>query len=160
MTKSRYMLFSNFGWPYETSAAMTHIVFAGLLEKYPNLKIITHHCGAMIPFFEERIIGAYDHAMQLRGAPYARELTKPPIEYFKRFYADTAVYGSTPALMCGLAFFGIERMVFGTDMPYDSEMGDRYTRQTIHSIERMPISEAERKIIFETNARKLLRLEV
>jgi aminocarboxymuconate-semialdehyde decarboxylase len=114
----------------------------------------------MIPFFEERIIGAYDHAMQLRGAPYARELTKPPIEYFKRFYADTAVYGSTPALMCGLAFFGIERMVFGTDMPYDSEMGDRYTRQTIHSIERMPISEAERKIIFETNARKLLRLEV
>ncbi len=158
MNKSRYMLFSNFGWPYETSAAMTHIVFAGILEKHPNFKIITHHCGGMVPFFEERIIGAYDHASILRGAPYARNLTKQPIEYYRMFYADTAVYGSTAALMCGHAFFGTDRLVFGTDMPYDSEMGDRYTRQTIQSIDRMTIPDADKRLIYEGNARKMLKL--
>lgn len=156
--KSKYMIFSNFGWPYDTTVAMTRLVFSGVLKKYPNLKIITHHCGGMVPYFEQRIIGAYDHATILRGAEYNKNLSKPPIEYFKMFYGDTAIYGSTPGLMCGYAFFGAEHMLFGTDMPYDSEFGDRYTRQTIQSIEQMPISDLEKKKIFEDNARKLLHL--
>jgi len=158
--KSKYMIFSNFGWPYETTAAMTRLVFAGVLEKYPSLKIITHHCGGMVPFFEQRIIGAYDHARILRHADYTETLSKPPVEYFRMFYADTAIYGSIPGLMCGYAFFGAEHMLFGTDMPYDSEFGDRYTRQTIRSIEQMDISDLEKKKIFEDNARRLLRLPI
>lgn len=156
--KSKYMIFSNFGWPYETTVAMTRLVFSGVLEKYPNLKIITHHCGGMVPYFEQRIIGAYDHAEKLRGAVYNKELTKPPIEYFRMFYNDTAIYGSTPGLMCAYAFCGADHLLFATDMPYDSEFGDRYTRQTIQSIERMNISDLEKKKIFEGNARRLLKL--
>lgn len=155
--KSKYMIFSNFGWPYETTVAMTRLVFSGVLEKYPSLKIITHHCGGMIPYFEQRIVGAYDHAEKLRGAAYRKGLSKPPIEYFRMFYYDTAVYGSTPALICAYAFCGVDKMLFGTDMPYDSELGDRYTRQTIQSIQRMPISEPEKDKIFEGNARRILR---
>jgi len=158
--RSRYMIFSNFGWPYETTVAMTRLVFNGILERYPNLKIITHHCGGMVPYFEQRIIGSYDHAEILRGAKYKQGLTKAPIEYFKMFYYDTAIYGSTPGLMCGYAFCGADHMLFGTDMPYDSQLGDRYTRQTIQSIEQMDISELERKKIFEDNARSLLRLPI
>jgi len=158
--RSRYMIFHIFGWPYETSAAMTRLVFSGILERYPNLKFITHHCGAFVPYFEQRIIGAYDHAEMLRGAKYKQGLTKAPIEYFKMFYYDTAIYGSTPALMCGYAFCGADHMVFATDMPYDSQLGDRYIRQTIEAIEQMDIGDLDKKKIFEVNARKLLRLPI
>lgn len=156
--RSRYMIFHIFGWPYETAAAVTRLVFSGVLERYPNLKIITHHAGGMIPYLEERITGAYDHAEVLRRAKYGQGLTKPPIEYFKMFYYDTAIYGSTPSLMCAYAFCGADHMLFGTDMPYDSQLGERYTRQTIEAIERMDISELGKKEIFEDNAKKLLRL--
>ena len=157
---SRYMIFHIFGWPYETAAAMTRLVFSGILEKYPNLKIITHHCGGMVPFLEQRIIGAYDHAEMLRGAKYKQGLTRAPIEYFKMFYYDTAIYGNTPALMCTFAFCGVDHMLFGTDMPFDSQFGERYTRQTIEAIEQMDVSDLEQKKIFEDNARKLLRLPI
>ncbi|MFC2021010.1 amidohydrolase family protein [Chloroflexota bacterium] len=159
-SRSRYMIFSNLGWPYETASFMTRLVFSGVLEKYPNLKIITHHCGGMIPFLEQRIVGSYDHAKILRGANYLEELTKPHIDYFKMFYYDTALYGSTPALMCGYDFCGANNLLFGTDMPFDSEFGDRYTRQTIQSIEQMSISEQDKQKIFEDNARRLLHLPV
>ncbi|MBI2287546.1 MAG: amidohydrolase, partial [Chloroflexi bacterium] len=157
-TRSRYMIFSNFGWPYETTVAITRLVFSGILEKYPNLKFITHHCGGMVPFFEQRIIGAYDHATILRGAKYQEGLTKEPIEYFKMFYYDTAIYGSTPGLMCGYAFCGADHMLFATDFPFDSEVGERYTWQTIQSIEQMTIGNNEKTRIFEGNIRRLLRL--
>lgn len=157
--RSKYMLFSNFGWPYETAVAMTRLVFAGVLEKWPNLKFITHHAGGMVPFFEQRIVGAYDHAMLKRGAKYNSRNSQPPITYFKKFYADTAVYGSTPALMCAQAFFGTEHMLFGTDMPYDSENGARYTRQTIQSVKDMAVSEEDKEKIFSGNAIRLLRLK-
>jgi predicted TIM-barrel fold metal-dependent hydrolase len=158
--RSKYMIFHIFGWPYETAAAMTRLVFSGILERYPNLKFITHHCGSMVPYLEQRIIGAYDHAEMLRGAKYKQGLTKAPIEYFKMFYYDTAIYGSTPALMCAYAFCGPKHMLFATDFPYDSQFGERYTRQTIKSIDEMNISEMEKKMIFEENARRLLRLPI
>jgi predicted TIM-barrel fold metal-dependent hydrolase len=158
--RSKYMIFHIFGWPYETAAAMTRLVFSGVLEKYPNLKIITHHCGSMVPYLEQRIIGAYDHAEMLRGAKYKQGLTKSPIDYFKMFYYDTAIYGSTPGLMCAYAFCGADHLLFATDFPYDSQFGERYIRQTIQSVDQMTISDLEKKMIFEENARKLLRLPI
>ncbi len=158
--RSRYMIFSNLGWPYETAVFMTRLVFSKVLEKYPNLKIITHHCGGMIPFLAQRMVGSYDHADILRGAKYKHGFTKPHIDYFKMFYYDTALYGNTPGLMCGYDFCGADHLVFGTDFPFDSEFGDRYTRQTIHSIEQMQISEVDRKKIFEDNAKRLLHLTI
>ncbi len=156
--RSRYMIFSNLGWPYETATFMTRLVFSGILQKYPNLKIITHHCGGMIPFLARRMEGSYDHAVQLRGAKYTQELSKPHLDYFKMFYYDTAIYGSTPGLMCGYEFCSGDKMVFATDFPFDSEYGDRYTKQTIQSIEQMPVSDTDKKKIFEDNARRLLHL--
>lgn len=52
---SKYMIFLLFGWPYETTVAMTRLVFSGVLERYPNLKFITHHCGAMVPYLHQRL---------------------------------------------------------------------------------------------------------
>lgn len=159
--KSKYMIFHIFGWPYETAAAMTRLVFSHIFEKYPDLSFITHHAGGMVPFLEQRIIGAYDHAEMLRGAKYKQGLTRTPIDFFKNsFYYDTAIYGNTAALMCTYTFCGAEKMLFATDFPYDSQFGERYTRQTIDAIKQMDIDDAEKKRIFVDNARKILRLTI
>lgn len=157
---SRYWIYQMYGWPYETTAAMTRLVFSGILEKYPDIKFITHHCGAMIPFFDQRMAGGQDYAEIHLKTKWKQALRKPPIEYFRKFYADTALNGSTPGLMCGYAFFGAERIVFATDFPYDSENGDRFTREVIRSVELMDIPDQEKQMIFEGNARRLLHLNI
>lgn len=106
---SKYLISGTFGWPYEATAAMTRLVLSGVLEKYPNLKIVTHHCGGMIPYYAERLTVFQDIAERREK----RKLTKAPIEYSKKFYADTALYGNTPALMCGCAFFSADHVIFG-----------------------------------------------
>ncbi len=158
--RAKYAIHSVFGWPYETTAAMTRLVFSGILEQFPNLKFITHHCGGMVPYFAERIRGFYDNNERWPGSKYRSALTKAPVDYFRMFYCDTALYGNVPALMCAHAFYGAEFMLFGTDMPYDNQLGERYTRQTIQAIEQMSISDLEKKLIFEDNARRLLRLPI
>jgi len=157
---SRYYIYQMFGWPYETTTAMTRLVFSGIMEKYPNIKFITHHCGAMIPYFEHRVTIGQDYAEVHLKTKWKQALSKPPIEYFRMFYADTALNGSIPGLMCGYAFFGAERMLFATDVPYDNEDGDRFTREVIRSIELMDIPDQEKDLIFEGNAKRLLHLNI
>ena len=158
--RSKYYVWQVFSWPFETTVAMTRLVFSGILERYPNLKVITHHCGAMVPYLERRIRVSYDYAEMRHGRNYKQGLTKRPVDYFRMFYNDTAVSGSTAALMCAHAFCGAEHLLFGTDMPYDSQIGDVATRETIRSVEEMNITDAEKKMIFEDNAKRLLRLPI
>jgi predicted TIM-barrel fold metal-dependent hydrolase len=155
---SKYNMFSLFGWPYDTTSAMARLVFSGIMEKYPNLKVVTHHCGGMVPFYAERI-RQFTQVMRIgEEKPF---LKKDAIEYFRMFYADTAIYGNPTALTCGHTFFGPDRILFGIDFPLgDTEFGDRNYRQTINAIEQMPISEEDKKKIYEDNARALMRLPV
>src|SRR5215470_12381769 len=108
-TKSRYEMWWCFGWPYETSAAMARLVFSGLFDRHPNLKIITHHMGAMIPFCAGRVGGGLDQLGSRTDDPddmaALGRLQKRPIEYFKMFYGDTALFGARDAMESGLAFF-------------------------------------------------------
>lgn len=158
--ESKYGIWSIFGWPYETTAAMTRLIFSGIFEKYPTIKFVTHHCGGMVPYFEGRVKGAYDMLeMRYPGNP-KQGLTKSPLDYYRMFYADTAINGSIPGLMCGYAFFGPEHILFGTDMPFDSQLGFRLVRETIEGIEQMDIPDSHKKMIFEDNARKLFRLPI
>lgn len=156
---SKFNLSSSLGWPYETTTAMVRLVLSGVMEKFPELKIVTHHCGGMVPFMVNRIAG-FVQAGEIFGTRRRLPLRKPITDYLKMFYADTAIYGYTPGLMCGYALFGAEHLLFGTDMPFDSQYGERWTRETIDSVECMDIPAAEKKMIFEDNARKLFRLSV
>src|SRR3984893_16616476 len=95
--RSEYEIWWTFGWPYETSVAMARIVFAGLFDRFPGLKIITHHMGAMAPYFAGRIGPGWD---QLGARTSDRDLSlvlkalkKRPLEYFRMFYGDTALFG-------------------------------------------------------------------
>jgi len=155
---SFHQIFSIFGWPYETTAAMTRLVFSGIFEKFPTIKFITHHLGGMIPYFADRIVVHYNNGLERLGQKFFPGLKKHPIEYFRRFYNDTALNGSTSGLMCGFDFFGEDHLLFGSDMPYDIENGSIAIRETIKAIQGMNIPESSKKKIYEGNARNLLHL--
>ncbi len=150
-TSSKYRIFQTVGWPYETTVAMVRLVFSGILEKYPSLKIITHHCGGMVPFFSGRLAGVGVQQLN-ESAGVIVSLSRPPMEYFKMFYADTAMSGySTPALMAAYPFFGGEHMVFATDFLFGVE-------KKIASTDQMTIPDLDKYNICEGNARRLLRI--
>ena len=157
-TVSYHQVFSIFGWPYDTTTAMTRLVFAGIFEKYPKIKFITHHCGGMIPYFADRIVVHYNNGLERLGQKFFPGLTKHPIEYYRMFYNDTALNGCTSGLRCGYDFFGEDRLLFGSDMPYDVGNGAISIRQTIEAIENMNLSESSKRKIYEGNARRLLHL--
>src|SRR5262249_25230499 len=112
--RSEYEIWWTFGWPYETSAAMARLVFAGYFDRFPNLKIITHHMGAMAPYCEGRVGPGWDQlGARTSDEAYShvlKSLAKRPLEYFKMFYADTALFGSYDATVCGLSFFGADHV--------------------------------------------------
>ena len=147
-----------FGWPYQSTAAMTYLALDGLFDLFPRAKVVIHHCGALAPFFDARITESYDSSPTIFGMKNARNLEKPLVDYYKMFYTDTALSGGTAGLMCGYTVLGPDHLLFGTDMPYDSEFGDRILRNTIASVERMTISEREKEMIYSGNAKKLLNL--
>jgi aminocarboxymuconate-semialdehyde decarboxylase len=155
---SFHQIFSVFGWPYETTMAMTRLVFAGILEKFPTIKFITHHGGGMIPYYAGRIVVHYNNGLERLGQKFFPGLKRHPIEYFKMFYNDTALNGGASGLKCCYDFFGEDHLLFGTDMPYDIENGAIAIRETIETIEGMNIPESSKKKIYEGNARKLLHL--
>ena len=162
--KSKYELWWVFGWPYETSIFMARIVFAGYFDRFPRLKIITHHLGGMVPYFSGRTGAGLDQ-LGSRTADedltvYARRLKKRPQDYFKMFYADTATFGSGAAVRCGLDFFGVDRVLFASDSPFDPEKGPGYIRETIRCLDELPLSSEDRTKIYEGNARKLLGLKL
>ncbi len=160
--KSHYEIWWTFGWPYETSVAMAHMVFEGLFDKHPNLKVITHHMGAMVPYFEGRVGPGWDQlGTRTSDEDYGallKSLKKRPIDYFRMFYADTAVFGSKAATLCGLEFFGKDRVLFASDAPFDPEKGSAYIRWTIDILDKLDISAADRASIYEGNARRLMKL--
>jgi uncharacterized protein len=162
--KSEYEIWWTFGWPYETSAAMARMVFSGLFDKYPNLKIITHHAGGMVPFFEGRVgpgwdqMGARTSDRDLKEV--LRGLKRPHLEYFKEFYADTASFGSRRAIEHAVEFFGEDRVLFASDAPFDPEGGPMYIRDTIAQIDAMDISDELRRKIYQDNAVRLLGLDL
>lgn len=157
-SKSHYEIWWTLGWPYETSVAMAHMVFGGLFDRHPDFKLITHHMGGMVPYFEGRVGPGWDQLgtrtsdedyttitkeMQRRG--------KRPIDYFRKFYADTALFGAQEATKCGLRFFGVERTLFASDAPFDPEGGRTYIRYTLEIIDRLDLSPFERHAIYEGN---------
>lgn len=159
---SKHEIWWSIGWPYETGAAMLRLAFAGVFERWPGLGIIAHHAGGVIPMMEGRL----DAGMETYGSrtparlrdTVDSKLTERPVDAMKRFYADTATFGSKLALEAGLKFFGVDRMLFATDMPFDPEQGPRFIRETLRIVREMDLTDGEREAILCGNARKLLQI--
>ena len=128
-----------FSWEYELSQGMLDLVNADIFNKCPNIKIIVHHAGAMIPFFAGRI----DNIM------------KDKKDEFKKFYVDTAILGNTKALELAVSYFGIDQVLYGTDAPFGI-MPNGATKEIERAIDELPFSSAEKEKIYSKNLRKLL----
>jgi aminocarboxymuconate-semialdehyde decarboxylase len=153
--RSRLEIWWCIGWPYETSAAMIRLVLSGLFDRHPGIKILTHHMGGMIPFFDGRV-GAGMEVLGQRTSDedysgVLKSLKRPHLDYFKMFYCDTAMFGSNLGIKCGLEFFGLDQVVFSTDAPFAP------IRETIDSIDRLEFDAAARKRLFQENAERLMR---
>jgi uncharacterized protein len=159
--RSRYEIWFTFGYPYETSVAMSRIVFAGLFDKFPNLKFITHHMGGMVPFQEGRVVAGWAQlGSRTSDEDYAGllgRLKRPHHEYFKMFYADTALFGARAGTVCGVDYFGADHVMFASDMPFDPQPG-QFISDTIRVIDSLDIREDDRAKIYFRNAEQLLRL--
>ena len=150
--RSRYGIWWSLGWPYETSVCMARLVYSGCFDRHPGLRVITHHAGAMVPHFAGRLAAPLedpDRAAVMSG------LEAEPIDYFRRFFADTAMFGAAHAVRCAVEFFGTGHVLFGTDMPLG---GPRVVPDTIADIEALGLPEADAASIFAGNARRVLRL--
>lgn len=144
------------GWPMDTSMAMFYLARSDVFDRFPNIRFVTHHCGAFIPAFYPRIKAQY-----FDNPAYLAERVPPEIqrrhENLRRFYADTAIYGHcTDTLELGRAFFGTDHLLYATDFP---SMTPDELPNTIRSIESMDIGDEDKEKIFRHNALRLLHME-
>ena len=155
---SRFEMWWCFGWPYETTVASCRLVFDGLFDRHPNIKIVTHHLGGgMIPFFDGRI----GPGMAVLGGRTTEEdhtkvlssLKRPHLDYFKEFYADTAMFGGTYGLPCGISFYGPDKVVFATDAPLAP------IPVHIKALDDLGLAPDVRRKIMVGNAEKLLNMK-
>lgn len=134
------------GNPLDTTIAAAHLILSGIFEKLPGLKIVLGHAGGHLPY----IIGRIEHGWKVR--PECRKsLQRSPVEYLAAFYYDTIAHGSE-ALRYLITRVGAERVLIGTDHPYD--MGDADPLATLGEVP--GLSERERALIAGENAVALL----
>lgn len=155
-----YDLIHTFGWPFETVLAFSRLVFSKIMERYPMLKVVSHHLGGgMIPFFMGRIEETYEPEGKLARLGDL-ELSKPLFHYFSRFYYDTAAGGSGAPIKCAHEVFGADQLLFATDAPHGPGKGETRLKEYPKLITSLGFSESDNKKIFEDNARRLLNLNV
>ena len=129
-----------FSWEYELSQAMLQLVQSNIFKKYPHLKILIHHAGAMVPFFSGRI----DHILDAEHAAM-----------FKKFYVDTAILGNSPALQLAIDYYDIDHVLFGTDAPF-AVMPAGANAIIVEAIDDLHLSNKDSQKIFSENYQQLV----
>lgn len=101
------------GNPFDTTLALHYLIFDGVLERHPDLKILSVHGGGYLAAYSGRIDHVWGARSDAKGA-----ISQPPTTYLKRLYFDTVVF--TPhQLQCLVELFGADHLVMGTDYPFD-----------------------------------------
>lgn len=160
---SKYELWWTIGWPYQTTVAAARLVYSGIFEDFPRIKIVLHHVGAMLPMLAGRLENGLKMyggrtGESLRDALTRTKISQPHIDSFKKFYADTAAFGSAAAIRCGIEFFGTEHLLFATDMPFDPERGTGYIDRTLRDLDALGLDEQAKVKILCGNAKVLFKL--
>jgi uncharacterized protein len=156
-TRSQFLEWLTIGWLHDTTSAMYRIVFSGVFDRYPEIRIVTHHHGAFLPFHASRLEACW--ALFEKAEMWGRtSVSKPFIDHFRKFYCDTAAFGYAPKVLeLTLDFFGPERVLFGSDAPMDTTGGQHFIKEALRSIEDMAISSDVRRAILSDNSRRILK---
>ena len=153
-------IYKALGWPFDTTVALARLIFNGVMEENPNLRVVSHHTGGFLPFVDERIRSFYQSRSEdpeLYVGTVA-DLAEPLDHYFDRIYADTAVSsrGKQLTLQCGYEFFGRDNLLFGADYPFGPSGGRFWYRETVPAVESMDVPAADREAILGGNVRELV----
>ena len=133
------------GWHAEAGLHALRLVVSGVFDRHPALRLIIGHGGEMIPFMLARIDDTLPP--QLTGLPTA------PSEYFRRHvWITTSGLFSVPPILCALAVFGVDRVLFSVDYPFGANPRGR------ELLDKLPIAEADKRKVAGENAATLLRL--
>jgi aminocarboxymuconate-semialdehyde decarboxylase len=157
-----FLLFVVFGWTFDTTITISQLIFAGIYDRHPDLKLIAHHGGGLIPHYSGRVemmprLAGLDPSGSLLRA--LDRLERKPSDYFGMLYVDTAMFGGEHGLSCVADFFGPDRVLFGTDTPFDAQAGAYFIPRTIADVNGATDSAADRDAIFEGNARRVLGIK-
>ena len=139
-------LISCLGFLYDTTLAMSRIIFSGLLERFETLRFILPHVGSLIPYITARM------DKELARDADKGKMKRKPSDYFARVYVDT-VSLHAPALMLAHDYLGADRILFGCDYPFWG-IGEGFD-----SVQRLAIADDDKEKIFHRNAETLLRLQ-
>ncbi|MFC2001131.1 amidohydrolase family protein [Chloroflexota bacterium] len=153
--EAEYDLIHNLGWPFETQLMLHRLVFSGIMERYPTLNVISHHLGGGLPFLMSRTEETYAALRKIVGS----DLPRPLYDYFSRFYYDTAIGGSAPAIRCTYEVFGADQIIFATDAPYGPGTGEERLASYPKIIKSLNLPATDNKKIFEDNARKIIKFD-
>lgn len=146
------------GWPFDTTLALSRLVFGGVVAEY-DFDLVAHHGGGMVPFYGDRIDSFYRTRLEF-PENYADtdlpDFDRPVGDHFREFHADTAVSGSVAAHECTESFFGHERTVFATDYPFGPGRGREWIETGLVAVEEMSVGESAREAILGENLKALV----
>ena len=136
------------GHAFEATLATAHLIFNGVIERHPDLKIVVVHGGGYLPAYAGRI----DHGWRARE-DVSEGVPRPPTEYLRKFFFDTMVF-EADQLDTWSNQYGADHVLLGTDYPYD--MGDE--DPLAHARDRRGLDQAQIDLIAGGNAARLLGL--
>jgi aminocarboxymuconate-semialdehyde decarboxylase len=144
-----YWLTALVGFLFDTTLAAAHLTFAGVPERYPNIKWVLTHMGGALPYLAERCDRGYEAFADCR-----ENISKPPTHYFKRFYYDTVNF-NPDAIEFAIKFAGADHILAGSDYPH--QIGS--IPKMLSSLAAIDVSGEERQMILGGNAARLLGLK-
>ncbi len=113
MDMRAYSLASTVGFMFDTTLAITRMVFDGFLDRYPSLKIIAAHAGATVPYLAGRMDRSWEMTVPGKAA-----ISEPPSAYLRRIYYDAVTYQQGALELC-IQVGGDDKVMYGSDYPHD-----------------------------------------
>lgn len=136
---SSYGIYSSVYFPAEDSSAVLRMVYSGVLERYPNLRVIVAHLGGVLPLWVGRAESLNDP-----GATETWDLPHPPSYYLRKIKYDTAC-SNPPGIRCACETFGLSQIVLGTDYPCEDML------DIMGTVNRVGFTESELAAVLEGN---------
>jgi predicted TIM-barrel fold metal-dependent hydrolase len=144
-----------FGWAFDSTVAMTRLVYGRVLERFPEIDFVVADVGGVLAFFAQRARNIYSGRTEEIRQRYG--LKENPLDSFRRFYVDTADHPAL-TLKCVLDFFGPERLVLGTNYPYGPEEGCVLIKNSLAAIDGLNLSKNDKEKVLGDNAAEILGL--
>jgi aminocarboxymuconate-semialdehyde decarboxylase len=142
-----------FGWAFDSTVAMTRLVYGRVLERFPEIHWVVADVGGVLAFFAQRAINIYSGRTDEIRHKYG--LQENPLDSFRRFYVDTADHPAS-TLRCVKDFFTADRMVLGTNYPYGPEEGCVLVKNSLKAIDGLELDTTDREKILGGNAARIL----